>query len=590
MRRDLTTRWGRLLDPLAVLPEYPRPQLVRDSYLNLNGWWDYAVTPAAEPPPTRYDGRIVVPFSPEAPLSRVGRQLQPDERLSYRRTLRLPDGFRAVDDRVLLHFGAVDQTCTVRLNGVEVGANVGGYLPFSCDLTAALRPGDNELVVDVRDRSDGAQHARGKQRLHRGGIWYTAQSGIWQTVWLEAVPARARRGADPGAAPRGRVRRGHRARAGGRRWRGSLVDGPGAPGAGRRDGTGPARRPAPLDARGPVPARRQRRAGPGPGHAPTSRCGPSPSARTRTACRGCCSTGSRYPHVGVLDQGYWPDGLLTAPSDEAMVHDIATMKRLGFTVLRKHVKVEPLRWYAPLRPARDAGLAGPRERRRPLPHGRGDLAGEVPDPAARHPVALGDRSRRRGRPGAVPRGAAADRRAPAQRRVDRLLGAVQRGLGPVRRGRGGRPAARASTRPASSTTPAAGTTRAAATCAACTSTGGGSGSPAGRDHRAVALTRVRRPQPARPGPRVATTRSTSATATRAAAGPGRVVHPAARTARARRTRGAGGHRLHPAVRRGGRAERAADLRPRGAQDRRGRGAGGPGPAARLTLAGPHGPA
>ena len=188
MRQELTTRWGRALDVEHVLPDYPRPQLVRDSYLNLNGWWDYAITPPWAPPPTSYDGRILVPFSPEAPLSTVGRQLQRDERLTYRRDVTVPDGFVPSEGRLLLHFGAVDQTCEVRIDGVEVGRNAGGYLPFTCDVTTALAAGSGELVVDVRDLSDGHQHASGKQRLHNGGIWYTAQSGIWQTVWLEAVP------------------------------------------------------------------------------------------------------------------------------------------------------------------------------------------------------------------------------------------------------------------------------------------------------------------------------------------------------------------------------------------------------------------
>src|SRR6478672_8490905 len=129
VRRELLTRWGRDLDPGQVLPEYPRPQLVRDSHLNLNGWWDYAITHAAAPAPEAYDGRILVPFSPEAPLSGVGRQLLPDH------------------GRLLLHFGAVDQTCGVRVDGVEVGANEGGYLPFTCDGTDALRSGRGELVV-----------------------------------------------------------------------------------------------------------------------------------------------------------------------------------------------------------------------------------------------------------------------------------------------------------------------------------------------------------------------------------------------------------------------------------------------------------
>ena len=373
MRRDLITRWGRDLDPLAVLPEYPRPQLVRDSYLNLNGWWDYAITPAAEPPPTRYDGRIVVPFSPEAPLSRVGRQLQPDERLSYRRTLRLPDGFRAVDGRVLLHFGAVDQTCTVRLNGVEVGANVGGYLPFSCDVTAALRPGDNELVVDVRDLSDGAQHASGKQRLHRGGIWYTAQSGIWQTVWLEAVPPLYvdRLTLVPHLAD-GCVEVTVHAARGTATVRVGGVDGRRR---GRRPGPGPGRGRAPLDPGGPVPGRRRG----APGRRPRDllrrdavlRRRPGRGGRAAAAAQRGAVPARRRARPGVLARraAHRPlrrgDGARHRHHEAARVHRAAQARQgRAAAVVR------------PLRPARDAGLAGRRERRRPLPHGRRDLAGD----------------------------------------------------------------------------------------------------------------------------------------------------------------------------------------------------------------------
>ncbi|MET4061572.1 beta-galactosidase/beta-glucuronidase [Arthrobacter sp. UYP6] len=180
----LTTPWGADLDPESVLQEYPRPQLVRNSYLNLNGSWQYAITSARRdqaPADGDWDGQILVPFSPEAALSGVHRQLQPQQLLWYRRTVRLPAGF--VDDRVLLHFGAVDQSCTVTVNGTQVGGHDGGYLPFSLDVTDALVPGaEQEIVVRVRDVSDTEYHSRGKQVLDRGGIWYTAQSGIWQTV------------------------------------------------------------------------------------------------------------------------------------------------------------------------------------------------------------------------------------------------------------------------------------------------------------------------------------------------------------------------------------------------------------------------
>ncbi|GAA4079710.1 glycoside hydrolase family 2 protein [Nonomuraea soli] len=338
----MLTRWGRALDPDAVLPEYPRPQLVRDSYVNLNGRWEYAFSSDDDEEPEAYEGEIIVPFSPEAPLSGVGRQLRPGQTLWYRRTLRLPDGFAVPGGRVLLHFGAVDQECAVFLDGVEVGAHEGGYLPFTCDIT-----GNPEGVLVVRVRDDTGAGARGKQKLERGGIWYTAQSGIWQTVWAESVPAvhveRLTLTPDlPGSAvavtvhaPEGNA----------------LVE---------------------ISARGTPVASATAQAGtpvvvPVPGARPWSPEDPFLYDVTVTLgqdrVRGYFGmrsfgvgpdadgvprlllNGRPYFHAGILDQGYWPDGLYTAPSDEAMIHDIATMKRLGFTMLRKHIKVEPLRWY-----------------------------------------------------------------------------------------------------------------------------------------------------------------------------------------------------------------------------------------------------
>ena len=346
----LFTRWGRALDPDAVLPEHPRPQLERDSYLNLNGRWDCTFTDLDADEPDEYDHTIVVPFSPEAPLSGVGRQLQPDELLWYRRSLGRPP--HAQDDRVLLHFGAVDQTCTVRLNGVEVGGNHGGYLPFSCDVTDALVDGSNTLVVRVRDVSDGRGPSSGKQRLERGGIWYTAQSGIWQTVWAEVVPAVHVEGLTltplleegavevtvrSGGPPRPGQRATVRVLAAGTEVAAAEV----APGVPTRVPLTTMRSWSPEDpflhdvevalgedrVRSYVGMR-------------SFAVGPDAYGVPRLVLNG-----RPYLHVGVLDQGYWPDGLLTAPSDEAMVHDIATMKELGFTMLRKHIKVEPLRWY-----------------------------------------------------------------------------------------------------------------------------------------------------------------------------------------------------------------------------------------------------
>ena len=186
---QLYTRWGKELDPDHVLAEYPRPLMTRDSYVNLNGYWDYAFTKEFRMP-EEYDGKILVPFSPESVLSGVSRQLQPDEYLWYHRSFILTgwEGRRAEGHRLILHFGAVDQACVVYVNGKKVVRHTGGYLPFEADITEAVQEGENELAAAVRDLSDTSYHARGKQKLKRGGMFYTAQSGIWQTVWMEEVP------------------------------------------------------------------------------------------------------------------------------------------------------------------------------------------------------------------------------------------------------------------------------------------------------------------------------------------------------------------------------------------------------------------
>jgi hypothetical protein len=343
----LLTRWGRTLDPENILPEYPRPQLVRSSYVNLNGRWECAFT-TLEQEPEEYGGTILVPFSPEAPLSGVGRQLQPDELLWYRRTVAFPT--TDAGQRVLLHFGAVDQTCTVWLNGTEVGRNHGGYLPFTCDVTDAVLERDNTLVVRVRDVGNNRGPSSGKQRLQRGGIWYTAQSGIWQTVWAEVVPEVHVAGltltpllADDALEVTVHV-------AGSDRATGKmrvLADGAevaatqivaGTPVRLRLDTVRPWSPEDPFLYDVEVELGHDRvRSFVG---MRSFGVGPDESGVPRLLLNG-----RPYLHLGVLDQGYWPDGLLTAPSDEAMVHDIRTMKELGFTMLRKHIKIEPLRWY-----------------------------------------------------------------------------------------------------------------------------------------------------------------------------------------------------------------------------------------------------
>lgn len=307
----MLTRWGRDLDREAPLPEHPRPQLVRDTaWVNLNGPWQCGFADTDEPV---YDREIVVPFSPEAPLSGVGRQLQPGEWLFYRRSFTPPPG-----QRVLLHFGAVDQWARVSVNGVVVGEHTGGYLPFSFDITRFLGD-DNVLEVAVRDWSENRPHARGKQRLDRGTIWYTAQSGIWQTVWLEAVPSTYVERLV--ITPRGDEL--HVVAHLSNRWTHEQVE-------------RPARRWSTED---PYLHHFDVRIGDDLVHA-------YGALREISLNDGrICLDGEPVVQVGVLDQGYWPDGLLTPPDDAAMVHDIETMKDLGFNLLRKHAKVEPLRWY-----------------------------------------------------------------------------------------------------------------------------------------------------------------------------------------------------------------------------------------------------
>ena len=188
--QKLYTDWGKNIDTDNVLSEYPRPLLKRDSYINLNGIWQYAFT-SVNKKPNKFDGDILVPFSPEAPLSGVNRQLKPNEYLWYEKTV-MYDSKKLSETRLVLHFGAVDQICTVYINSIKVCSHTGGYLPFDTDITNILKnyPTKNffTLTVCVKDFSDTSYHARGKQSLNPKGMLYTAQSGIWQTVWLEYVP------------------------------------------------------------------------------------------------------------------------------------------------------------------------------------------------------------------------------------------------------------------------------------------------------------------------------------------------------------------------------------------------------------------
>ena len=333
----MLTPWADTLDRAQPLPEYPRPQMARDSYLNLNGPWSYAITTSAQKP-AQADGTILVPFSPESELSGVGHVLQPEEYLWYIRTVTLPDGFNV--GRVLLHFGAVDQIATVWCNGVELTTHTGGYLPFTVDITEVLAK-ENTILVCVRDATNRSQLPRGKQTLHPHGIWYTPQSGIWQTVWLESVP---------------------------QNYIHSLRVTPlfdahqveiTVEGAGQCTIDLEGKRftfPAGVPAHVPVQSFRPW----SPEHPtlyPFSVTLGDDTVYSYFAMRKCSVetdangvrrlflNGKPYFHNGLLDQGYWPDGLYTAPSDDALIYDIQLAKDMGFNMLRKHIKVECDRWY-----------------------------------------------------------------------------------------------------------------------------------------------------------------------------------------------------------------------------------------------------
>lgn len=343
--QQLKTEFSAGLSDHTILSEYPRPSMVRTSYLNLNGLWHYTFT-KEDSFPQQYDGQILVPFSPESALSGVMRQLQPDETLWYMRPLSVvrPQPGK----RLLLHFGAADQYAQVYINRTEAGSHSGGYLPFTLDITDFVFSGDNELLVKIRDVSDTSWHSRGKQSLHPGGMFYTAQSGLWQTVWAEVVPDNYIEGIfyfpdfDNSSLHVKVVTA----------WESELTC----------TITGDGAEPITLSA-----ATNEEFVVELPGFHPWSPEDPflyqvklragQDRVSSYFAMRKCDiqtdASGKRrfflnnrpYFQAGVLDQGYWPEGLYTAPSDAAFIADITRMKELGFNMLRKHAKIEPERFY-----------------------------------------------------------------------------------------------------------------------------------------------------------------------------------------------------------------------------------------------------
>ncbi len=563
----MLTRWGRALDRDHPLPEYPRPQLVRDAWVNLNGVWEHAFTDAPERPAS-YDGPIVVPFSPEAELSGVGRQLQPDEWLWYRRSFTAP----STTGRVLLHFGAVDQSCTVWVNGAEVGSHTGGYLPFTLDVTDHLAGDDDVLEVRVRDLSETGVHARGKQRLDAKEIWYTAQSGIWQTVWLEAVPASyverlvltphletgelevtVVAAGDPVSTPAHVVVGEDEADVpAGVPVRIPLSDvrpwSPDAPPPVRRRGD-PRRRPGHVVRRPPLVRHRPGRARP---HSlPAQRRTGDARRRARP---GVLARRAAHP---AERRG---DGPRHRDDEVARLHHAAQAREDRAAALVR-----------PLRPPRHARLAGRRQRRWPLPRPHHPASGAVPglDP---RPPAPALRPGRRRRPRGVPARGATRRSTCSATWCPWRCGRPSTRPGDSSTPTASRAGSPTSTRPGRSTTPAAGSTRAAATSAAFHRYLRPFRMPSPRrlgrrDRRAVALSEYGgfslRVEGHDWSAREFGYRHFEDSAA-LADGFAELHEPLADAVR-RRT---GRDRLHPAQRCRGRAQRTAHLRPRGAQDRR----------------------
>ena len=350
----IKTSWGEQLDPKNVLPEYPRPIMERNDWKNLNGPWKYAITKKGDPTPAAYQGDILVPFAVESSLSGVGKMINEKEELWYQRTFDVPSAWRG--KQILLHFGAVDWKAEVWVNDVKVGEHTGGFTPFYFDITSVLNKGNNDLVVKVWDPSDRGEQPRGKQIANPHGIWYTPVTGIWQTVWLEPVATqyitnlkttpdidnnsvKVEVAANTTSADKVEVK---------------VFDGK------NLVAKGAALNGVPVELAMPANAKLWSPDSPFLYNMEVTLYKDGKAidqVKSYTAMRKFSIRKGQngitrlqlnnkdYFQFGPLDQGWWPDGLYTAPTDEALVYDLKKTKDFGYNMVRKHVKVEPARWY-----------------------------------------------------------------------------------------------------------------------------------------------------------------------------------------------------------------------------------------------------
>ncbi|MFH1719122.1 MAG: sugar-binding domain-containing protein [Planctomycetota bacterium] len=352
----LMTRWAKQVSPRNAHPEYPRPQMVRRNWLNLNGLWEYAIRPKDQQQPGTFDGDILVPYPVESALSGVMKAVGEKNRLWYRRQFEVPKKW--AKQRMLLHFGAVDWDATVWVNGRKVGNHRGGYDPFTFDITEALKDtGPQEIVLSVWDPANTSYQPRGKQVNEPRGIWYTSVTGIWQSVWLEPVPeahiksikivpdidsesvrliAECSDGTD-GYNVEAEAKDGWFTKARGKGQAGKQITlslkkpklwSPDSPflydlTVTLKDGKGKK-----IDSVSSYFGMRK-----------------IEIRKDRSAINRLFLNNKSLFQFGPLDQGWWPDGLYTAPTDAALRYDIEVLKKLGCNMLRKHVKVEPARLY-----------------------------------------------------------------------------------------------------------------------------------------------------------------------------------------------------------------------------------------------------